>query len=587
MKKILFFIFYSSLVFTQPNYIRTLGTYYGDESMVIRDSKIDSEGNIIIVGLIKSTDSTNYLSIATANAHQETYGGGLTDGFIAKFNTDGQILWATYFGGENGDIIVNSSIDRFDNIHLIGVTKSATGIATLDSFQPNKIGTKDNFIAKLDKNGVLIWCTYYGAEDVGSVETHFPEEFINNKLFSTIAVNGDGAVLITTSTSNAIEMATAGVFQEFINHNNHSMIVKFSETGERQWATFYGVNHSRIYDLQCDNESVYVIGENIDCPPLLLNTYFSSDENYQPTIENCLDIFISKFDVTNGTRIWSRYYGGVSYESLFNKSLILYKNNLYITGLTASSSNITTPNSFQPTKTVGLSTFIAKFTTTDGQLVWGTYYGNYINEQNTRQIRISAFDDHLYIFGLTELENNFTTPNSYQENFSGYRDGFVLKFTTDGERDWATYFGGWNEDQVDNVLFKDDALFLLGMAKSTQNISTPNGIQPSLLNNGSLEEGVPSNIFIAKLEPNVLSLQEHQLGKVSVFPNPNNGSFTIVIPSDATAMLEVYDVLGKKMLQQKVFTNQTISTNNWAKGIYLAKTISENNIFETVKIIVE
>ena len=401
-----------------------------------------------------------------------------------------------------------------------------------------------------------------------------------------MSTNYNGDIFFVANTPNSNNMATEGVFQEFSSHNNGYMIVKFSHSGERQWATFYGVNGSQIQCIQSDNDSVYVTGTNYDCPPLMSNSYFSTDGSYQGTTASCVDIFISKFDAESGNRIWSTYYGGLNHEVIFMESFKLYKNYLYLTGSTASNTNITTPESFQPTKVPGPSIFISKFTTTTGQLVWGTYYGDFIENQTTRYVGINAYEDNLYIFGKTDLASNFTTPNSYQENFSGGGDGYLLKFTTDGERDWATYFGGWSEDRVDNVLFKDDAIFLLGMTKSVQNISTPNGLQPSLLNNGN-PNIPPNNIFIAKLEPNVLSLQENLIGRATVFPNPNQGSFTLVLPSASIGFLEVYDVLGKKMFQEKVNSNQVISTSSWSKGIYFAKITSENGVFETVKIVVE
>lgn len=571
----------------QPNYIRTLGTYYGDDTMVIRDSAMDSNGNIVIFGNINITENTTQFTFSTSNAHQQTFAGGISDCFLAKFTPLGTILWATYFGGENEDRANNVSIDYLDNIILIGTTKSSTGIATLESFQPNLNGYTDQFISKFNTNGMLLWSTYFGANDTSD----FPilDESSGTLGYSSTAINNNGEIFALIKNSLLTNMSTQGVFQEFNTHNNGSMIVKFNSTGERIWATYYGINLSHAYNIQCDNDGVYVLGQTNDCPPLELNSYFSSDSAFQPSPSSCADLFISKFHADHGTREWSTYYGGLSKEFLFKKSLKIHKNHLYIAGITSSLTNITTPNSYLPTKANGTTFFFSKFTTY-GEQVWGTYYydpsiGSIPSAM--QHIGITAFDDYLYVFGKTEFATNFTTENSYQEIYSGGSDGFLLKFTTDGERDWATYFGGWSEDRVDNVLFKDDAIFLLGMTKSVQNISTQNGIQPTLLNYGDPNLGAPSNIFISKLEPNILSLQENKRNTVSVYPNPNNGSFTLVLPIESEAEIEVFDILGKKLLQQKVFTNQTISTNNWSKGIYLAKITSGNSIFETVKIVVE
>lgn len=41
------------------------------------------------------------------------------------------------------------------------------------------------------------------------------------------------------------------------------------------------------------------------------------------------------------------------------------------------------------------------------------------------------------------------------------------------------------------------------------------------------------------------------------------------------------------MFEEKVNNQQVIATDNWAKGIYLAKVTNEKTVYETVKIVVE
>lgn len=64
---------------------------------------------------------------------------------------------------------------------------------------------------------------------------------------------------------------------------------------------------------------------------------------------------------------------------------------------------------------------------------------------------------------------------------------------------------------------------------------------------------------------------------VSIFPNPNNGHFTIQIPATVnSAEFEILNLLGEKIWSAKSANQNVIAVNeNLAKGIYLLKVISE------------
>jgi hypothetical protein len=55
---------------------------------------VDAAGNAYVAGGTKSTKD-----LPTLNAVQPAYGGGVTDGFLAKYSSTGQLLFASYFGG--------------------------------------------------------------------------------------------------------------------------------------------------------------------------------------------------------------------------------------------------------------------------------------------------------------------------------------------------------------------------------------------------------------------------------------------------------------------------------------------------------
>src|SRR5204863_3949809 len=87
------------------------------------------------------------------------------DGFLAKFNSNGQRLWSTYYGGDGWDNGYDCVGDTLGNIYLTGPTNSTVSlvIATPSSYQPALAGMSDAYLVKFSSAGTRLWATYYGA----------------------------------------------------------------------------------------------------------------------------------------------------------------------------------------------------------------------------------------------------------------------------------------------------------------------------------------------------------------------------------------------------------------------------------------
>jgi hypothetical protein len=583
---LLVFIFFSKNINAQFSYQRSWGTYFGDERFELSGSKIDSQGNLYMVGAVYGADLTNLETFTNTTSYQQNFNGGDYDGFIIKFNNLGQIVWGTFFGGLSNDQISSIDIDNNDNIYIIGSTNSNSNIATSGAFQENLAGGGDYFISKFTSSGSIVWSTYFG----GSANDYTTIGRVSFDGLNNIYISG------TIFSSN---MATTGVFQETPNNSN-SHISKFDLNGNRIWTTYYGKN-TTMWGLNANFYGVYVAGSTLDCPPTnSYNTYFGTTNGFKPLPENCREIFLSKFN-TNGQRDWSTYYGGYQSEVVNgHNSIGLKDDKIFLTGISPNYSNqeVTTINTYQPNCN-GASNFIAQFNE-DGTRNWGTYNGNYNNNTQAlipinSYIEIDRNSNSFFNFGSTIMQSNIATNDGYltTTNSPYSCDAYICKFTDQNTKIWGTYYGGELDEK--DIAFhpynSGNKFYIVGSTQSLTQIATTNGLQQTkqVFDTVNYTQQSAYNIFIAHFEPNPLSTESFNSNSFSIYPNPNNGEFNVKFNSSkfANSTLEIFDVLGKKLHIQTLANDETtIKTENFAKGIYLVKLTKENQTI-TTKIVVE
>jgi FIMAH domain-containing protein/beta-propeller repeat-containing protein len=106
------------------------------------DVAIGPSGDAVVTG---STRSTNF---PTRDAIQSTYGGGLSDAFVAEFDGGGQIVYSTYVGGTGADYGARVAVDPDGAVAIAGATTS-TDFQTRHAIQSSNAGAEDVFIARI------------------------------------------------------------------------------------------------------------------------------------------------------------------------------------------------------------------------------------------------------------------------------------------------------------------------------------------------------------------------------------------------------------------------------------------------------
>lgn len=599
MKKnifILIVLFTSNLINSQFNFQRSWGTYFGDERFIFTDSAIDNNGNLYLIGTIEGTDINSLPIFSNNNSYHQNYGGGTSDGFLIKFNPDGVLIWGTYIGGENEEKLMAIDIDKDNNIYIIGDTNSITNIATPNSYQTTNAGNTDFFISKFNENGNIIWSTYYG----GLENDYNPLSIIQFNTFpkrTHITLDGNGFFYIAGSTLS-LSLSTPNVFQENKGTSNY-IIAKFNEDGNRIWTTYFGVN-TAIASIKANINSVFVAGITTDCPPNnIYNTYYGTANGFKSLPSNCREVFLNKFNGISGQREWGTYYGGNGLEQTFSSSICLKNNKIFLSGGSQNYTNqeVATSSSYQA-NCIGYSNFIAQFND-DGTRNWGTYNGNV----QSNQANIGGGPSNVYVensnsyynYGVTALID-ITTTDGYKTNLSNdsSADGFVCKFDSNNNKVWGTYYGGIGNET--NVRFhpydNGNKFYIVGITTSVNEISTINSYQPNKTlfdtNNNTLANVY--NIFITHFEPLPLSNTTFNQNSFLIYPNPNNGNFTVSqkINNLESYTIEIFDLLGKKLKTQKLNNLETnIVVNNFSKGVYITKISNTENISFSTKIVIK
>ena len=128
---------------------------------------IDAQNNVY-VGC--STSSSDFP--VPGNAFQPSYGGGIQDGMVVKFNANlTTLFWGSYLGGTAPDGVMNLVLDKQGNVFAGGGTVSTDFPTTTGVLQSNNGGGQcDGFITGIRPNGQsLLASTFYGSDTYDQV----------------------------------------------------------------------------------------------------------------------------------------------------------------------------------------------------------------------------------------------------------------------------------------------------------------------------------------------------------------------------------------------------------------------------------
>ena len=499
---------------------------------------IDKNGNVFISGY---TYSSNFP--VTTGVYDQTFSGGSTDRFIAKFNSDlSTLIASTFIGGSGIELGMGLGLDDSGNVFIAGYTTSSNFPVTTGAFDETSNGGQDVYIAKLDNNlSSLLASTYLGGS--GNEGQTWPR--------IDLTIDKSGQIYIAGLTRSTNFPVSANAFDNTYNGGpagGDPFIAKFDNDLTTLLASTYlggSGNEWRVSVLTDNKNNVFICGETES------SNYPTTGGVYDRTFDGLSDVFISKLDTNLSTLLASTLIGKNNVEEALGMRL---NNNdeVFIVGYTKSSNFPTTQGVYAKSYNGGeRDAYIAKFDNDLKTLLASTLLGGG-GKEDCRDIIIGK-DNNLYITGNTTSSNFPVSTNAFDGSFNGSSsqgDVFIAKIDENLTTLISSTFLGSSSVDAAYCIASDNSgnIYIGGITTSTGFPTTEGAYDRSYNGNG--------DCFLSKLDSdlsnNVTSVDEKhshlkQFELKQNYPNPFNPSTTIsfTLAKPSKVELKIYNISGQ------------------------------------------
>lgn len=430
---------------------------------------VDISGNSYVTGYFKSP-TIAFDTIILTNT-------GNDDLFLAKYDAGGNVLWAKNAAGTGNDFVHNVALDESGNVYLAGFYESPT--LTIDTITLTNMGANDIFLAKYNSNGNVLWAKSYGG--MGDDEANSCATDVSGNIYLT------GYFESPTLTVDTCTLTNAGYSNIFL--------VKYNPNGEVLWAKSEG---GTMVDVANS------IAADISGKTYLAGYFYSSTITFGSTTlmnRGDKDIFLASFD-TNGNALWARSAGGTDLDEVFSVAVDV-SGNSYLAGYFLSS---------------------------------------------------------LIHFDSTALMN------------SGGSDIFLADYSNNGNLRWAKRAGGPSYESAFSVAVNASGnAYMTGYFKS--DTITFDTASLNIANVGYNE------IFLAKSAGSIMTgiNKPGKQSSFSVFPNPSTNNIEIVVSKKS--IIEIFNIQGqtvKKIHADK--DHSCIDVSALPGGVYVVEVKTEKGV---------
>ena len=427
-------------------------SFGGSSGDYIRSVASTSDGGYIAGGYFQSSSIQVGNETLTSN--------GDSDGIIIKYEmqelANPVVTNASSFGGSSGDQI-QSVANTSDGGYIAGgYFQSSTiqlegkdGLITLKN--NGSTSYYDAMIIKYDKNRQIEWAKSFG-------------ESWNDQINSVAITSDGGYIAVGSFESSTIQVGNETLTNNYSGHSD-GLIIKYSSSGEVEWAKSIGGRSSDyIKSVAATSDGGYLAGG-----------YFSSSTirvgNETLTSNGGYDGLIIKYN-SSGAVEWAKNIGGSDTDYIY--SVASTSDGGYIAGGSFESSSIQVGNETLTNNDGSYSYdgLIIKYSS-EGKVEWAKSFGGSKDDQINSVV---ATSDGGYIAGGSFESSTIQVGNETLTNNGStlYPDGFIIKYNSSGEVEWAKDIGGSHWDEIRSVASTSDGGYIAGGSFESSSIQVGN-----------------------------------------------------------------------------------------------------------------
>ncbi|MES2681408.1 MAG: hypothetical protein V4635_16045, partial [Bacteroidota bacterium] len=433
----------------------------------------DFSGNLYVGGTFNGN-----LSAAYGASLASTY--GASDGFIAKYDPSGNVLWALKVGGTNAEEVKSIANDALGNVYVTGNFRSICDFdpsaASFTLSPSGGTGIQDGFLAKYDASGNFLWATKFGnssAEEVWRMYVDGNGVYLTGSYVGNVTFNSASPSVVTKTTT-----ANLGL--------NEFFGAKYDFNGVVQWVVSgASFENDAGFDVVADANNVYFIGDyerDMD----LYNANGTFTTQALVASNNKASAFIACYYQSSGALKWVTNLGS-SINDVHGGGITQDNLNLYITGSFEGIANFPVSSPLFSKLSLGNSdTYLAKLVKSSGVYQWvSPQTGICLGDDTGYEIVCDAA-------GNINLAGYFTSLITFTNGtiFSalGNQDLLISNYDNAGNFLWATRAGANGNDVPYGLATSTSgAVYVAGSHEDATVFGTY-----TLTNAGS------TNIFVAK-----------------------------------------------------------------------------------------